>query len=337
MRTSIKIMPGVRLNISRSGVGYSVGGRGLRVTKHANGRVSRTVGIPGTGLSHSSTVRAPRSRATPRRPSPPARPAPRPPKPGLLAPSWEKDLFDAVEAGRPARLAAVARAHGRSEPVVRVLAAALDGLLHVEHLADGTGDPERARELLAWVVAQGPVGLGRHPFATKYLAERTWPVEIAAGVVAHLGLHHDVVHLAAAELHQAGGDLDTAIWTVEQAQPMAPAALSLVELYSDADRHQDVVDLTNGIDNADDATALLLVLRGRAFAQLGYHEAAREAIKEAMRVRSRAVAVRHRALLERGQVNLAQNRRAAARTDLEKILAEDAAYPGLADALAALP
>jgi tetratricopeptide (TPR) repeat protein len=183
--------------------------------------------------------------------------------------------------------------------------------------------------LLAWTVAEGTGPLHQHSFTTKYLAERTWAVEIAGGVVAHLGLRDDVVLLAAAELHQSNDDLETAIWSVEQAHPTAPAALSLVELYSDAGRHQDVVDLTNGTDNADDATALLLVLRGRAFAQLGYHEAAREALKEAMRVRTRSAPIRHRALLERAQVNLAQNRKAAARKDLEKILAEDPAYPNL--------
>lgn len=99
-----------------------------------------------------------------------------------------------------------------------------------------------------------------------------------------------------------------------------------------------VVDLV-GFDDAvsaiaiavslDDATALLLVL-------LGYHDAARESLKDALRVRSRAAGVRHRALLERAQVNLAQHRRAAARRDLERILAEDRAYPGLLEAPAAL-
>lgn len=344
LRKSIKILPGVRMTVGTGGIGYSVGGRGLRVTRHANGRVSRTVGLPGTGLSHTSTVRAARTRPAPPRPrtpppaAPPAAAQPAaappamrtPPRPGPNALAWERDLFAAGRDGE--RLAGVARTHGWADPGLRVLAAALDGL---HRFAEGD-DPARARSLLAWVVAQGVRELPAHPFVTRYLAGQTWPVEIAGGVVAHLGLADDAVLLAAAELHQAAGDLDTAIWTVEQAEPTAPAALSLVELYSDAGRGQEVVDLTTGTTNLDDATALLLVLRGRAFAQLGYHDAARESLKEALRVRSRAAGVRHRALRERAGVNLGQNRRAAARRDLERILAEDPSHPGLTEALAAV-
>ncbi|SFE90725.1 Protein of unknown function [Bacillus sp. OV194] len=51
-RKSFKIAPGVRLNVSKSGIGASVGGRGLRYS--VNSRGSRvTASIPGTGLSYS--------------------------------------------------------------------------------------------------------------------------------------------------------------------------------------------------------------------------------------------------------------------------------------------
>lgn len=55
-RKSFKLAPGVRMTISKSGVGYSVGRNGLRVTKRADGRVQSTLGLPGTGLSYTSTV-----------------------------------------------------------------------------------------------------------------------------------------------------------------------------------------------------------------------------------------------------------------------------------------
>jgi hypothetical protein len=161
MRKSIQIVPDARLNVSSSGIGYSAGSKGMRVTRHANGRVSHTLSISGTGISHSQTLR-------------PAAPSPAP----------------------------TAQAN--------------------------------ARPLLGEGPVQGP---RLHP--------------------------DDVVLLAAVELHQDAGDLDTAIWTVEQAHPTAIAAVSLTELYCDAGRDQDIVDLTNGIANQDDATVLLLALRGR--------------------------------------------------------------------------
>lgn len=64
------------------------------------------------------------------------------------------------------------------------------------------------------MIAQ-PTVLATHPFVTKYLPDRTWSVEIAAGITADLRIGDDAVLLAAAELHQAAGDLDTAIWTVQ--------------------------------------------------------------------------------------------------------------------------
>lgn len=51
-RKSIKLMPGVRINFSKTGIGASVGFKGFRLTKRADGRVQRTVSIPGTGISH---------------------------------------------------------------------------------------------------------------------------------------------------------------------------------------------------------------------------------------------------------------------------------------------
>jgi Protein of unknown function (DUF4236) len=49
-RKSIKVGP-FRLNLSRSGVGHSVGVRGARYTRTARGRKEMTFRIPGTGLS----------------------------------------------------------------------------------------------------------------------------------------------------------------------------------------------------------------------------------------------------------------------------------------------
>lgn len=51
-RKSMKLMPGVRLNFSKTGVGFSAGIPGLRYTKRADGKNQRTVSIPGTGISH---------------------------------------------------------------------------------------------------------------------------------------------------------------------------------------------------------------------------------------------------------------------------------------------
>jgi uncharacterized protein DUF4236 len=47
-RRSVKILPGIRLNLSRSGISTSVGVRGAHVTV-GHGKVRTTVGLPGSG------------------------------------------------------------------------------------------------------------------------------------------------------------------------------------------------------------------------------------------------------------------------------------------------
>ena len=54
-RKSMTIMPGVRVNFGLHSSSISFGGRGFRTTYSSTGRVTRTVGIPGTGLSYVST------------------------------------------------------------------------------------------------------------------------------------------------------------------------------------------------------------------------------------------------------------------------------------------
>ena len=50
-RRSFKVVPGFRLNLSKSGVSGSVGRRGLWFTIGPRG-TRETVGIPGTGISY---------------------------------------------------------------------------------------------------------------------------------------------------------------------------------------------------------------------------------------------------------------------------------------------
>ena len=54
-RKSFKIAPGVKLNVNKKSVGVSVGGKGARVSVNSSGKVTKSVSIPGTGLSYTDT------------------------------------------------------------------------------------------------------------------------------------------------------------------------------------------------------------------------------------------------------------------------------------------
>ena len=56
-RKSINAGP-FRVNLSKSGVGWSVGGKGFRYTQKANGGTRTTASIPGTGVSYTKETGA---------------------------------------------------------------------------------------------------------------------------------------------------------------------------------------------------------------------------------------------------------------------------------------
>lgn len=54
-RKSITILPGVKINLSKSGVSTSIGGKGATVNV-GHGKRMINVGIPGTGLSYRAPI-----------------------------------------------------------------------------------------------------------------------------------------------------------------------------------------------------------------------------------------------------------------------------------------
>jgi hypothetical protein len=94
-------------------------------------------------------------------------------------------------------------------------------------------------------------------------------ISIAEGVSAELPINRDAIGLALAELKQQAGNLGGAIDVVEQLEPTTYAAVSLAELYAETHRWVEVIDLTKGVKNEDDASALLCIFRGRAFREQG--------------------------------------------------------------------
>ncbi len=65
-RKSINLGGGFRINISKSGIGYSWGVKGYRVTKTAKGTTRRTASIPGTGISYVSETGKRKNNSKPR-------------------------------------------------------------------------------------------------------------------------------------------------------------------------------------------------------------------------------------------------------------------------------
>jgi tetratricopeptide (TPR) repeat protein len=176
----------------------------------------------------------------------------------------------------------------------------------------------------------------RDPFLNRYMPELTIELGLTAEINAALSADRDALGLLLAELRQATGDVALAIDCVESLTPSSPTAVSLAELYASQGRWMEIVDLTNDLENDDDLLTYLLIQRGVAFRELRMFDAARESFKKALAPRSRPAVLRHLALVERGQCFLAEGKRVMARKDFQKVFAENANYPGLADHLVAV-
>ncbi len=246
----------------------------------------------------------------------------------MFAPKADKALYRAIMSSANGQTFAQIAA---SFPETRRTAA----LYELMVVAGPAGDDPRAIELL-----DDMVGSGFDPqadaFFLKYTPRATMSLEIADGVAVTLPTDKNALGLALAELLQKTGQLDRAVSVVENLEPTSIAAVSLAELYADQTRWADILQLTEGVTNEDDATTYLLVQRGHAFREQGLYTAARETLKEALRVRSRSAELRLPALVERALTYVAEGKKAMARKDFERVLAEQSDYPGATEALLAL-
>ena len=278
--------------------------------------------IFGTGYVSQSGGRG-KQKAEPRLQSTPVAP-PAPARPGLFAAKAEKRLWKATVDQDADEAIQV----GEEFPEYRTPAYSIAAWLSVKD------HPELARGLLSEAFQRGE-DPATSPFIQKYVTSLI-ELLIAPGVKVELPISRDAIGLFLAELQQDAGDLDGAIETVEQLEPSTPSAVSLAELYSQSGRHDEVIELTNTLQNVDDATALLLVYRGVALRETGYLDGSLEAFKEALRARSRDSAIRNLAYSERAKAYIAQGNKPMARKDLERILAADSGYEGVRERLSAL-
>jgi hypothetical protein len=64
-RKRVKLAPGLSLNVSKKGLGLSAGPKGLKTSISAQGRITGSAGIPGSGISYRKTLNGLSSDASP--------------------------------------------------------------------------------------------------------------------------------------------------------------------------------------------------------------------------------------------------------------------------------
>jgi hypothetical protein len=61
-RKRLKLAPGISLSVSKKGLGISAGPKGLKASLSAQGRLTGSAGIPGSGLSYRNTLNSKKSK-----------------------------------------------------------------------------------------------------------------------------------------------------------------------------------------------------------------------------------------------------------------------------------
>lgn len=336
----VQIIPGVRMNLSKSGASLSFGVRGAHYTVGPRGR-RVTLGLPGTGLYY--TQQASNRTRTRRSPRPQPTPLPSPVRPQdqlrlgffkrLVTPPEEQSLVAGIKellAGNDAK--------------------ALDQLRHATHLPDGAfmaGFLALKSGFFAEAVTDLEFAVGRAAelgrVLEKYKATLTVDLAITETFMAHLPLNAEGAGLALVEAYQRTKQYPKAIATLEgvlRAWPDDPVVkLSLVELLLDSaagDRTvlQRVVTLTDDVPNLTPVHTALSLYRARALRGLGLADAAAQTLTSALALKKdRSSELLLGLRYERALAFEQSGQPARARTEFERIYAEDSHYEDVATRL----
>ena len=336
LRRSIRIAPGIRLNVTKTGIGVTTGGKVARYSVHSSGRRTVGLGLPGTGTYYQETSsgsgRA-RSRINPGPASQPAGPieiARHVPKPGFLASGTER----AYHAGLLAYLSGdQATALTNFETVVASDRSATSAHLFAGIAATALDDAPRALAHLEAVVGS-PTVLPDH-LQSKYVPPATFDLALNVPITHAISVRAPFGNLAAVlaltEAYQSAGRLEEAIGLMQQVHQVLPddalVRLSLCDLLLADGDHDGVIELSAGVANDSDANVETIHIRGAAFAAKGLTQAALDAFSAALsKTANRDSGLLNSVRYDRVLLleHLGQSKRA--RIDLERIYASNPSF-----------
>lgn len=199
----------------------------------------------------------------------------------------------------PNRLIALGRAYPGWAGLCYVLA----GLL-----AHKQGGHLQASELLQRGLTTGNDDAANQ-FASGYLTRVVTRVEVAERIEVPVLFSEEAVFLALSHSLRETGHQETALQTLASLPPSLPAALARCSVAFSMGRDKEVMVWTEGLLNADDLSAALLLIRARSLRRLGAATASHAALKEVLRRRKTHLALRNDALTDRALLLLDNGRK----------------------------
>jgi tetratricopeptide (TPR) repeat protein len=341
----MKLMPGVRLNFSKSTVGLSFGIPGARYTINSKGRRTVSAGIPGTGLYATETLSS--GRRAMRNSSEPARTREEEaaelresmgsiiPSPGIFASKAEKSLSKFL-------LDVYHREHPDSADEViakaKTLRAEHEDLrypLELVTFIHSIIDPQHREQAKSWAdgLWKNRATIFADKLVIKYLSAIYPQTRITPGIWVFLPYNEQLFGFIYAEVLQDSARFEDALNVLSELDPEPLVAVSLADIEISMKNFDGAIKTTEDVENVDDITAMLLILRGVAFRGKGLHEAALECFKRALAKKDRSQELIHRARFERADTYIALGKKSMAVKDLEKILVDEPNYEGVAERL----
>jgi hypothetical protein len=340
VRRSIKLGPGVKLNLNKRSMGLTFGGRGAHYSLNTRGQRTRTLGIPGTGVSYvdrSSGRRATRRSAALRPVASPsiASPSAPAPHPGIFARHYERAFFDGI---------------------TKISTGEYEAALAAFKDADQSDDKHRAISpaLFAGVLS---FQLGDHTAAMAYLeriasSAQTLPDGLMNKYAPNLHISVDVNQipipvpigsLAAAmllaECYGETGRVQQAIGIAQQLYEHGATLgllLFLCAMYLRGEDWDEIVHAAAGISNEDNLTLTLRLWQAEAMEKQDLPDAAFEAYRDALKSKKRDPQLLKEARYKRAMLYLKVGKRAMAKRDLGRLYGEDPDYENVAAALTSL-
>jgi tetratricopeptide (TPR) repeat protein len=342
-RRSIKLGPGVKLNLNKRSMGVSVGGRGAHYTVNTRGQRTTTVGIPGTGVSYSSRsstrrpakARTSSPRATRRSPpGAPARPTP-PAHPGVFARHYERAFYlgtTKLTAGDDKAVLAAFRDADTSDDKHRAVSPALFAGV----LAFQLGDHEGAVPYLERVTNSA------QPLPDKLMSKYAPSLHLSVEVN-RISLPVPMGSVAAAmllaECYAEAGRVQEAIGLAQKLYEHSATSgmlLFLCSMYLRSDDWDEIVHATAGVSNEDDITLMLRLWQAQAMETQGLPDAALEAYRDALRSKKRDGQLLKEARYQRAKLYIQIGKRAMAKRDLGRLYGEDPEFEDVRALLASL-
>jgi tetratricopeptide (TPR) repeat protein len=338
----MKLLPGVRLNFSKETVGLSFGVPGARYTVNSKGRRTVSTGIPGTGLYNietlSSGTRSSSGRSSGATNSQESGIRSGPPAPGLFARKPERelnkfllDIYNADEPDDPSSVIAKATA---LKTQYEELKYPLDLISFLHGVTDENWQDE-ATQLGASLWENRELAFSNQ-YVLKYFKGITPGVSISPGITTRLHYNAQTLGFIWAEILQTQNKYEEAIAILHLLQPDQMVAISLADIEISVGDFDGAIETTEDIEVFDDATAMMMVLRGVAFREKAMPDAAIECFKRALKQKKMPEALVHRALFERGVTYGQMGKKAMGIKDLEKILVDNPDYPEVENKLAEL-